>query len=91
MEALKGKDVVFLGISFDGEEEAWKTMVREKNLQGVHVIAHGGFRSEVAESYNIIGIPQYYIVDRDGKIAVANAERPSGDVKGILEKLLSAE
>ncbi|MBI1184426.1 redoxin domain-containing protein [bacterium] len=70
------KNLVFLFISIDENEDAWRKTVKEKQPDGVHVIAKG-FKHEVPVSYNVSGIPTYYIIGKDGNIYKGNAPRPS--------------
>jgi thiol-disulfide isomerase/thioredoxin len=84
---MEGKDVVFLGVSVDENEDAWKKMLRDKNMKGAHIIAPGNFESTVAKAYQVRGIPHYVLIDKYGNIANANAPRP-GYVKEELERLL---
>ena len=55
--------VVFLNVSLDANEAAWKRAIAKHEIKGVHV------RSEqVAQAYNVSGIPRYYLVDPQGLI-----------------------
>ena len=55
--------VVFLNVSLDANEGAWKQAIAKHEIKGVHV------RSEqVAQAYNVSGIPRYYLVDPQGLI-----------------------
>ena len=86
---FEGTDVVFLYVSLDENDEAWRKAVEEKELSGVHLLAKG-FKHEVPVSYNVSGIPTYYIIGRDGNIYRNNAPRPSsGDtLKDLLKAAL---
>jgi thiol-disulfide isomerase/thioredoxin len=85
---MHGKDVVFLCVSVDGDEAAWKKIVKEKELTGVHIHSKGDFNSEMTKLYDIRSIPTYIIIDRNGKIWKMGAERPSGKAKEELEEAL---
>jgi thiol-disulfide isomerase/thioredoxin len=87
------EEVVFLYVSTDADEEKWKKYLQEnQDLKGTHVIedktkaeAYG-----IYEAYMITGIPNYMLVDQEGKIVNAKAPRPSsGRVQGEIEKLLN--
>ena len=59
--------VVFLNVSLDANEAAWKQAIAKHEIKGVHV------RSEqVAQAYNVSGIPRYYLVDPQGLIVEDN-------------------
>ena len=65
---MADQQVVFLNISLDESTSAWRKAVAEHGIKGVHVRAHG-WGSEVAKSYNVTSLPEYYIVDAQGLIA----------------------
>lgn len=86
-EYADNKDMVFLYISIDKDDKAWRKAIEEKELKGVHVLAKD-FKHDVPQSYNVSGIPTYYIIGRDGNIYKNNAPRPSSGDE--LKKLLNA-
>ena len=64
---VAAQPVVFLNISLDANEGAWKKAIAKHEIKGVHV------RSEqVAQAYNVSGIPRYYLVDPQGVIVENN-------------------
>lgn len=44
-----------------------------------------GWKSEVADRYNINAIPRYFLIDKNGRIANHNAPRPSNE--GIISEI----
>ena len=73
-------------ISFDSEakqqemeiaEEKWKTMVAEKEMEGIQLLADKGWESEFVKSYKTNGIPKFILIDPKGNIVTPNAPRPS--------------
>lgn len=71
-------DLIFLYISLDDKEENWRDIIQNKDLKGLHLLSQG-WRSEVADKYNISSIPRYYLIDKNGRIANQNAPRPSDE------------
>ncbi len=63
---INPNDVVFLYISVDDDEQAWKNMVAKKNIPGIHVRTPG-VKSEVAALYNLTGVPLHFLIDRNGR------------------------
>ena len=62
-QQMAAQPVVFLNISKDVDEGDWKWAIAKHEIKGVHV------RSEqVAQVYNVSGIPRYYLVDPQGLI-----------------------
>lgn len=88
-EEMKGKDVVFVGVSLDKEKDLdkWKKFIQDENLPGVQLFA-GGW-SKIAEDYKITGIPRFMVFDREGNVVEAKAPRPSSpNLKALIEEEL---
>lgn len=84
-------NIVFMGVSVDDDREAWANMVREKEMGGVQLITGEGWESNISEDYNINGIPRFILVDKEGKLIDATADRPSVDaLKNQLKNLLES-
>ena len=82
---LQNKDVVFLSISIDNKDEAWKKKVSALGLHGELLINKD---NKLAESLNVRGIPFFLIYDKEGKLYMYNAYRPSDTrLKPLLEGL----
>jgi thiol-disulfide isomerase/thioredoxin len=74
------EDLVFLYISVDEDPEAWKRTVELHQIEGVHLNVKG-MKAETALSYNVKGVPSFFIIDKKGIIHDNNPGRPSsGDV-----------
>ncbi len=71
-------DLVFLYVSVDTDEQAWRKAVAEHDISGVHANVPG-FNHEVPVSYNLKGVPTFYLIDRDGIIADNRPPRPSNE------------
>ncbi|MDE2732999.1 MAG: TlpA disulfide reductase family protein [Gemmatimonadota bacterium] len=67
-EEMAEQPVVFLNISLDDDEEAWKEAVAKHEIKGVHLRA-AGWSADVAKAYSIRSLPSYYVVDAQGRIA----------------------
>jgi len=80
-------DLVFLYISVDTDKDAWRRTVDERGIAGVHLNV-AGFGHEVPGSYNLKGVPTFYLIGRDGRIVDNRPPRPSHD--NIDEVLLAA-
>ncbi|WP_164122827.1 TlpA family protein disulfide reductase [Sphingobacterium sp. xlx-130] len=88
-KAMHGKDIVFISISTDSQQdiEKWKKMVREEEMGGIHLFA--GPNSKIKRDYNITGIPRFILFDKEGRIILDDAPRPSDpSLKQILENEL---
>lgn len=80
------KQIVFLYISIDENEEAWKAAIQQFGLEGKHAISKGGWKSSVTKLYGINSIPRYMLIGKDGRIIDDNAKRPSDPT--IFDELL---
>ena len=70
--------VVFLNISLDADDAAWREAIDEHEIKGVHVRADG-WGAEVAKTYQVMGIPSYYLVDSQGLIVENHGLRGDAD------------
>jgi len=84
------EDVVFLYVSIDRDEQAWRDFLKDDpEFKGLHLISKTGPNTSIIEDYKILGIPRYMMVDQAGKIVSADAPRPSsGEVQGMINDLL---
>lgn len=73
---LKEKDIVFLFVSLDDDEQKWKNTVRERKYTGVHIKAEGK-NATINKTYGLTSIPRYFLIGKDGKIINPDAPRPS--------------
>lgn len=83
---MKNKNVKFISISMDENKEAWKERMKQLKMEGNQYIAIG---KELNTMLNIQSIPHFLIYDKDGKLILYKAPRPSQDeeVKKILNSL----
>ena len=78
--------VVFLNISLDSDEDDWREAIDKHEIKGVHVRAGSG--SDVAKSYQVMGIPTYYLVDSQGLIVEHPGVRETDATVATIEKSL---
>ena len=87
-ERTADRPVVFLNVSLDADEAAWREAVAEHEIKGVHVRV-AGWDADVAKSYQVKSIPSYYLVDSQGLI-VERLRRMSDtdEIVAMIEKSL---
>ncbi len=70
--AADPSETVFVAVSFDRSEEAFKSYVTKNEMGGVQLFDPAGMRdSEISAAYHISWIPSLYLIDEDGKVALA--------------------
>ena len=90
-ERYKGKDVVFVYVSIDADEAAWKKKMDELQLAGLHMRdGAGGWSGPVATLYGVQGVPSYFLIDKNGRYALDSAPRPSAtdELTAAIDRLL---
>jgi peroxiredoxin len=87
-EEYKGKDIVFINIAIEDENEKWLKTIEKRKIEGVNLFA--GDKSEnLRTMYNINAIPHYVLIDKEGKIIENNTFRPNSPrVREILNETL---
>lgn len=74
---FEGKNIVFVNVAMDDNEQAWRQLVTVKKLPGVHVRATGGLRSALAKVYSVQEVPTYYLLGEDGTFLNTKPKRLS--------------
>ncbi|NLA24063.1 MAG: TlpA family protein disulfide reductase [Bacteroidales bacterium] len=82
------KLVVFISISVDDNSENWIAELEKSKMTEIQWFAQG-WNNDLCKNYNIKSIPRYIVIDQEGKIVSANAPRPSGDLKDLIEELIA--
>ena len=67
------KEVVFVSLSIDDDQLAWKKSMKDRNVSGYQWIIN---RQKLLD-YNIVGIPRVLLIDKNFKMASMSAPNPS--------------
>ncbi|SMO38740.1 TlpA family protein disulfide reductase [Solitalea koreensis] len=89
-EEFHGKDVVFLSVSVDKEQdkEKWENLIKTEKLGGVQLLANAD--RHLQKAYGISTIPRFMLFDKNGNVINEDAPRPSDPkLKEILIRYLS--
>jgi thiol-disulfide isomerase/thioredoxin len=87
-EKLKdNKEVVFLYVNVKDDEINWKKFISKGTLKGVNLFANGQQSIELYKVYNFKGIPHYVLIDKNGNLISADAQRPGDIEQDILRAL----
>lgn len=90
-EKYHGKNIEFVGISVDvaKDHDKWAKFVTDKKLGGIQLFADKDWQSEFVTSYGVNGIPRFILIDPQGNILNADADRPSSaELQTQLDALL---
>ena len=75
---FEGKNIVFINVALDENEQAWRSLVTMKKLPGVQVrVPGGGLRSSTAHAYALQEVPSYFLVGEDGTFLNTKPKRLS--------------
>jgi thiol-disulfide isomerase/thioredoxin len=86
-----GRNVAFVSVSIDENEEAWREAVTSEELGGYQLLADKAWKSSICADYKINGIPRFMLFDQQGNIVTVDAPRPSSGMKitDMLDELLN--
>ena len=76
-QEFKGKEVVFLYISSDRNEKAWRNAVTALDIKGENYRASAKVWNEYNDLFDVKYIPRYVLIDKNGQVVNDNAKRPS--------------
>jgi peroxiredoxin len=79
-QKYKDKGLSVLGVSLDRTEADWKKAIEEDGLEWHHVSKLQYF-GEIADLYNVTGIPASFILDENGVIVAKNLRGPALEAK----------
>ncbi|WP_405291780.1 TlpA family protein disulfide reductase [Algibacter sp. Ld11] len=86
------KNVAFISLSVDRKNayDAWKEMIKNKNMGGIQLLADHDFKSKFIQDYKIRAIPRFILIDPQGNIISANAPKPSSaEIRPLLDELIN--
>ena len=87
-EKAADQPLVFLNLSLDTDEAAWREAIDKHEIEGVHVRADG-WGADVAKSYQVNSLPSYYLVDSQGLIVERlRMIRDTDEIVATIEKSL---
>jgi thiol-disulfide isomerase/thioredoxin len=89
-EYKDNSDIVFMGISIDRakDRQKWLKAMKKEDLHGVQLLDDMG--KTFARKYEIVGIPRFLLVSKDGKWIEVRCPRPEAkeELKRYLDKAL---
>lgn len=68
----KGRNFEILQVSLDDKEEKWKKALAEDQLPWTQVRCLTGWDKELAEKFDVQGVPTTYLIDPQGRVIARN-------------------
>ncbi|MBK8193659.1 MAG: TlpA family protein disulfide reductase [Lewinellaceae bacterium] len=84
---LNRSGIEIVNISIDDNPAAWQRALAERNFKGHNLLASSGRERNIAQSYGVEAVPQYFIVGKDGTFAVKATSNQPGDINTQLLNL----
>lgn len=82
------KNVVYLFLSLDKDENSWKRGIEKYQIEGEHYFVPSGWKGDFNKSIDLDWIPRYLVVDETGKIVLFKAiKASSGKLENAIKKL----
>jgi len=69
------KDVVYVFLSLDRSEKAWKNGVKKYNVNGSHYFMPSGWDGAFGDFVNLNWIPRYMVINKAGNIELFKATK----------------
>ncbi|HAL53576.1 TlpA family protein disulfide reductase [Sphingobacterium multivorum] len=83
----KSKNFEILAVSIDESRMDWLTAINNEKLLWTNVRDKGGFSGELYQIFGLKGVPDNFLLDKEGKIVARNLR--SSELKKVLDKLIS--
>ncbi len=79
------QEVVYVFLSLDKSQEAWKRGIEKYNVNGNHFFMQSGWKGDFGSFVNLDWIPRYMVIDKQGNIKVFKAvEADDKKIKDVL-------
>lgn len=75
-QKLQDRNVVFVSIGVDEDEQAWRNIVESRGRFGVQLHLKGQ-QAELVKQYGLKDVPAYFLIDETGSILSTKPRRPN--------------
>ena len=87
-DELKDNNIEFVYLCEPTDSATWINAVQKYNLSGTNILLNKQQKIIIQSIFNIVGIPRYMIINKNGEIIDENADRPSSNrIKNELIKI----
>jgi len=82
----KSKNFEILAVSIDESRADWLSAIDNDKLSWTNVLDTGGFSGELYQVFGLKGVPDNFLLDKEGKIVARNLR--GSQLKTVLDKLI---
>lgn len=82
------KGFEIFALSLDENKEAWLKAMKEENVPWINAVDYKGFNGAGPKDYAVVGIPDSFLIDQNGKIVAAGRNVRGHKLDEKLEALL---
>jgi thiol-disulfide isomerase/thioredoxin len=86
-DELNSRGVEIVNISLDENISSWQAALVERSVRGHNLLASSGYDRNIAASYGVEAVPQYFIISRNGTFAEKALNSQPEDIKNQLLNL----
>jgi len=83
---LNPTEFAFVNLCVKTKKEDWEYTISNKKMSGYHFFLNDNQYNELADLFNISGLPFHVIVGKDGKIVENNASAPGSAILNGLDQ-----
>jgi len=84
-DLLKNKPVEFVHVSIDNDSASDNALLQKYKVTGLSTHVEGGWQSKEALLYGVQNLPAYFLIDKDGKIAVQRPYSPMQSTELLIQ------
>lgn len=84
---LNSRGIEIVNISIDENAENWHASVSSRNIKGYNLLASSGYDRNIALTFGVETVPQYFIIAKNGSFADKPAGKQPEDIKNQLLQL----
>jgi len=74
---FENKNIEFVYLCVKSEKENWEEKLREYKLTGSQYLLNDSEYDILSQKFQVVGIPHYVLIDKNGKVIDGNAPHPS--------------
>lgn len=84
---LSSQGVEIINVSIDENPLSWQSSLAERKFKGINLLASSGTGRNLALTYSVEAVPQYFIINKDGTFADKAYSNQPDDIRKKLSEL----